>query len=442
MKVRGVRILDVARGSAAASAGLRPGDRILAVDGHETPDELALRFHLAGEAAELCVVTPGGDRRLLAIDLETHPFPGLTLEEFETRTCQNACLFCFVDQLPPGARPALCVKDDDYRLSFLHGNYVTLTNTTRRDLDRIVEERLSPLYVSVHASDPLLRARILGRRRPDDLFGKMRRLLRGGIRIHAQIVLMPGINDGARLEQTVSALYALHPGVRSVAIVPVGLSDHGAARARLRGVTPGYARALIAEVSGWQERFYARTGSAFAFLADEFYLQAEAPVPESGHYGDFAQIEDGIGMVRTFLDDFEDALARRRPPAPPLRGTLVTGSLFFPVLERCIGRWNRRCGMKLRVLGAENRHLGSRITVAGLLAGRDILEALAGRDPGDWVIVPGEALSVPDGKLLDDLTLRDLSARLGRPVYSGGRRVRDFFRLLGRLRRRKAGLGL
>lgn len=442
MKDQGVRILEVARGSAAEAAGLKPGDRILAVDGRDTPDELALRFHLAGEGASLCVVGPGGDRRLVAIDLEANPILGLALEEFATRTCHNACLFCFVDQLPPGARPALRVKDDDYRLSFLHGNYVTLTNTTRRDLDRIIEERLSPLYVSVHAADPLLRARILGRKRPDDLFGKLRRLARGGIRIHAQIVLMPGINDGPRLERTVSALGALHPGVRSVAIVPVGLSDHGAPRTRLAAVSPAYARAVIREVSGWQERFYARTGGAFAFLADEFYLQGGVPVPGAGHYGDFAQIEDGVGMVRSFLDDFEAAMARRSRPAPPLRGTLVTGSLFLPLLGRCIRRWNRRSGMKLRVIGAPNRYLGSRITVAGLLAGRDILEALAGRDPGDFVIVPGEALSAPGGVLLDDLTLGGLAARLGRPVYSGGRNVRDFFNLLGRLGRRKAGLGL
>mgnify|MGYP003761468751 FL=1 len=442
MKAQGVRILEVARGSAAEDAGLEPGDRILAVDGHETPDELALRFHLAGEGTELCVMNPRGDRRRLALDLEADFILGLTLEEFTTRPCHNACLFCFVDQLPPGARPALRVKDDDYRLSFLYGNYVTLTNTTRRDLDRIIEERLSPLYVSVHAADPFLRARILGRKRPDDLFGKLRRLVRGGIRIHAQIVLMPGINDGPRLEQTVSALGALHPGVRSVAIVPVGLSDHGPPRTRLTAVTPEYARSVISEVSGWQECFYTRAGDAFAFLADEFYLQGGTPVPEAGHYGDFAQIEDGIGMVRSFLDDFEAAMARRRRPAPPLRGTLVTGSLFLPLLERCIRRWNRRSGMKLRVVGAPNRHLGSRITVAGLLAGRDILEALAGRNPGDFVIIPGEALSSPGGVLLDDLTVRGLSARLGRPVYSGGRKVSDFFALLGRLGRRKAGLGL
>ncbi|MBN2242769.1 MAG: DUF512 domain-containing protein [Acidobacteria bacterium] len=433
MSRQGIEILEVEKGSAAEEAGLAPGDRILEADGRKIDDELALRFYLAVETVDLLILRRDGRLEHVEVDLSQRENLGIRVGEFNTRTCHNACLFCFVDQLPAGVRPSLRLKDDDYRLSFLHGNYITLTNLNRRDLARIVEQRLSPLYVSVHATEPDLRTRILGRKQTDDLTGKIKKLTRGRIRLHTQIVLMPGVNDGKHLEKTVADLRSFYPGVQSVAVVPLGLSDYGLPRKRLKPVTPGFCRKTIRQIAPWQERFRAENGEAFVYLADEFYIQGKTALPDADHYGDYAQIEDGVGMARRFLDDFSMHRRRRRKPCPSLYGTLVTGRLFYPFLRESIDRFNRKFESRLKVRPAENGFLGKSITVAGLLGGRDILNALRGKDIGDFVIIPQDALSSANEILLDDLSLRDLSESLGKPVFPGGRAVRDFFDLLFRL---------
>lgn len=430
MTTRGIKILEVESGSAAEETGLEPGDQILSVNGHEVSDELALRFYLSEELVDLCVRHSSGVTEHFEIDTSDSIDIGITVEEFRTQTCNNACLFCFIDQLPPGVRSSLRVKDDDYRLSFLHGNYVTLTNLTKKDLTRIIEQRLSPLFVSVHSTDPQLRKKILGRKKADQLVTKLRTLIRGGIRIHAQIVLIPGINDGKHLEKTLFSLYKLYPGVQSVAIVPLGLSDYGNPKDRFKPVTPEYSRRLIRSVAGWQNQFRAEIGRTFAYLADEFFIQGDAEIPDVHYYDDFAQIEDGVGMVREFLDEFQSELNRRRRIRTFHPGTLVTGGLFFPILQRCMEQFNRKYGSRFQVRKIENRFLGKNITVAGLLAGKDILTSLRRKRLGKFLIIPNEALSRGDKVLLDDLSIADLSERLGIPVYAGGRNMRDFFKLL------------
>ncbi len=430
MAQRGIRIHKVEKGSAAWKIGLMPGDIILAVNGHAIDDELALKFFLSEGRAVLGVRRSSGSEEYIDVDWSDGTDPGLKAEEFRTLTCNNACLFCFVDQLPAGVRQSLRVKDDDYRLSFLHGNYITLTNLSGKEIARIVEQRLSPLYISVHATDPDLRMKILGRKKPDDLSGKLNVLVKGGIRIHAQIVLMPGINDGAQLKKTVYDLYRLYPGVQSAAIVPVGLSDHGRPRDNLVPVTPDYCRKLIQAAIPWQTEFRNRLGCTFACLADEFYIQGGVDLPGPEYYDDFSQIEDGVGMARSFLDEFEGELKRRRKSRPELNGTIATGRLFAPIMRRCIARFNKKFGSRLKVSEVENRFLGSKITVAGLLGGQDILTALMGRKFGNFLIIPNEAISRADGITLDGLLVEELSARLGKPVYAGGRTMRDFFSLL------------
>ena len=430
MATKGIKILEVESGSAAEETGLEPGDEILAVNGHEVADELELRFHLSDEELDLSVRRSNGVLEHFEIDTSGMADLGIKVEEFKTRTCNNACLFCFVDQLPPRVRASLRVKDDDYRLSFLYGNYITLTNLRQQDLNRIVEQRLSPLFVSVHATDPLLRARILGRKTEDQLNARLRKLVRGGIRIHAQIVLIPGINDGKSLEKTIFDLSGLYPGVQSVAIVPVGLSDYGPPKDRFKPVTPEYSRRLIRKAIRWQNQFRATIGRTFAYLADEFFIQGNVEIPEAHYYDDFAQIEDGVGMVRTFLDAFQTELERPRRARVFIPGTLATGRLFFPILRQCMDRFNRKYGSCFRVCKIENRFLGKNITVAGLLAGRDILTSLRRKKAGNFLIVPGEALSSTGNILLDDLSIRDLSERLGFPVYAGGRNMHECFELL------------
>jgi putative radical SAM enzyme (TIGR03279 family) len=434
MAKKGIKIAKIEKDSAAEEIGFVSGDEILTINGHDVTDELALRFYLADEKADLCVRHSNGLEEHLEIDRSGTANPGITVEEFKTLTCNNACLFCFVDQLPPHVRPTLKIKDDDYRLSFLHGNYITLTNLSDKGLNRIIEQRLSPLYVSVHATNPDLRTWILGRKKADDLLGKIKRLVEKGILLHTQIVLMPEINDKKHLERTIFDLYGFYPGVQSVAVVPLGLSDHGNHKYRFRPVTPSYSRGIIRQAGDWQARFRAQIGRTFVYLADEFYIQGGINLPGDDYYDDFAQIEDGVGMVRTFMNDFETEIKRCRKTRMSLKGTLVTGKLFFSTLQHCTNRFNDKFGSQLQICKAENRFLGKRITVAGLLAGQDILAALKGRELGDFVVIPYEAISRAEGILLDDFSPADLSKLLNRPVYSSGPSVHDFFRLLFRKR--------
>jgi putative radical SAM enzyme (TIGR03279 family) len=426
----GIKILEVAKGSLGHRLGLAPGDEILEIEGQPIPDELALKFYLADDFVKIRIGKRGGGEVLLSADLSKTRGLGIKVEEFRTRRCNNSCLFCFVDQLPPRARAGLRVKDDDYRLSFLHGNYITLTNLNEAELDRIIEHRLSPLYISVHATDPELRRQILGRKKPDDLEPKLIRLVRGGIQINAQVVLVPGLNDGKNLERTLLDLFNYYPGVVSVAIVPLGLSDYGTPKDRLTPVIPSYSRELISQITPLQKQFRERVKHAFAFLADEFYIQAGVQLPPAGHYDGFSQIEDGVGMTRKFLDEFASELGRRRKLRSHLNGTLVTGSLFYPFLEECIDRFNHKLKARLSVAKADNHYLGKRITVAGLLSGQDFLASLQGKELGDFVVIPNEAISQVERIFLDDMSPEELSSKLGKPVYPSGRTMHDLFKLL------------
>jgi putative radical SAM enzyme (TIGR03279 family) len=426
----GIKILEVAKGSLGHRLGLAPGDEILEIQGRPIPDELALKFYLSDDFVKIRVRKRGGGEALLSADLSKTRGLGIKVDEFRTRCCNNSCVFCFVDQLPPGARAGLRVKDDDFRLSFLHGNYITLTNLNETELDRIIEHRLSPLYVSIHATEPELRRQILGRRKSDDLELKLKRLVGGGIQINAQVVLVPGLNDGKNLERTLLDLSNYHPGVVSVAIVPLGLSDHGNPKDRLTPVSASYSRELIAQIAPMQRQFRTKVKCAFAYLADEFYIQAGVPLPTAGHYDGYLQIEDGVGMARRFLDEFASELGRRHKIRSHLNGTLVTASLFYPFLKECVDRFNHKLKARLSVIRADNHYLGKRITVAGLLSGQDFLASLQGISLGDFVVIPNEAISQVERIFLDDMSSEELSGNLMKPVYPSGRTMHEFFDLL------------
>ncbi len=414
----GVVVAAVRPRSPAAAAGLAAWDRIVAIDGHPLRDAIDFHFH-AGEARLRLTVERAGARRLLALAREGRAL-GLELEPPRPRdiaTCANKCVFCFIHQLPRGLRRSLYVKDDDFRLSFLHGNYITLTDLDEAALRRIEEQRLSPLYVSVHATDPALRHELLGRPRVDAaILPRLARLARAGIRMHAQIVLCPDLNDGPHLERTVLDLAALHPQVATAAIVPVGLTRYRERLPRLRTLTVAEAQALVDTVERWQAVFRERLGRRFVFLGDEVYLQAGRPLPAAEAYEGFPVAEDGIGLVRRFEDGFERSVRRWRPPATPRAVTLVTGRMYGPRLAALAARLEGPT-LRLRVEVVANEFFGGNIAVAGLLTGQDVRRHLAGlADPGDEVLLPAACVRDGDGVFLDDLAPADLARELGVPI--------------------------
>jgi putative radical SAM enzyme (TIGR03279 family) len=329
-------------------------------------------------------------------------------------------------------RRSLYVKDDDFRLSFLHGNYITLTDLDEAELDRIVEQRLSPLYVSVHATDPALRWEMLGRPRVTaDVLPRMERLAKARIRMHAQIVLCPGMNDGAQLERTVFELAPLSPHVATAAIVPVGLTRHRGRLPALRALTAEEARQLVDTVEGWQKHFLRTTGGRFVFLADEIHLLAGRPLPPARAYEGFPIVEDGVGLVRRFEDEFARAVARWQTPRSPRRLTVVTGEMFAPRLGALLAPLTGR-GVDARVTAVPNEVFGRGIGVAGLLTGQDIQRHLARlADLGEAVLVPGVCVRDVEGVFLDDLTPADLARDLATPVRVVEPSARALLRALG-----------
>jgi putative radical SAM enzyme (TIGR03279 family) len=407
----------------AARAGLRPGDRILTLNGAPLRDVIDFHFHAGEERLRLSVEREGQART--ARLHRRGPGLGLQLEAprpAEIATCANKCVFCFIHQLPKGMRKSLYVKDDDFRLSFLHGNYITLTDLEEPELERIEAQRLSPLYVSVHATDPELRHALLGRPRVRrELLPVMERLAKAGIAMHAQIVLCPDWNDGPHLDRTVHELARLHPAVPTTAVVPVGLTRHRERLPDLRPVTPEEAGTLVRAIEVWQREFRDTLGTRFVWAADELYLQAGLRLPAAREYEGFAVAEDGIGLVRRFEDAFARAVGRR--PARlvrPRHVTVVTGEMFAPrmrpLLERVVVD-----GLRTSLVAVANEFFGRGIGVAGLLTGRDIQIQLeqaraAGRQLGDEVLVPAVAIRDGAGVFLDDLTPADLVTALGTPV--------------------------
>jgi len=425
-----VTVATVAPRTPAAAAGLVPGDRIVAVNGHRLRDVIDFQFHTGDERLALTIERAGVTRvrrvrrRGAGLGLElVPPRPG------DIATCANKCVFCFIHQLPKGMRKSLYVKDDDFRLSFLHGNYITLSDLDEPSFERIIEQRLSPLYISVHATDPELRHALLGRpRHSAEILPRLERLAKAGIRMHAQIVLCPDLNDGANLARTVRELAPLHPHVVTTAIVPVGLTRHRERLPALRSLTAAEARTLVATIEEWQTRWLAELGSRFVFLADEIYLLAGLPLPRAEAYEGFAIAEDGIGLVRRFEDGFARAMARRRAKVKRAAAvgtrdaaghdavTVVTGELFAPRLGAMLAEGGFDPAI-VRVAAVHNDFFGTAIGVAGLLTGRDIQRQLATvADLGRAVLVPAVAVRDGDGVFLDDLTPADLARDLGVPV--------------------------
>ena len=419
---RGVEICEVAPESLGAEMDLEAGDRIIKVNGRVVRDYLDFRFHTAGETElTLEVKKKNGDDWELELERGEGEDFGLSFEHIVPRQCANACIFCFCNGNPADARPSLFIKDEDIRLSFLYGNYTTMTSITEDEMRRIVEQRLSPQYVSVHATDLDVRAYLLGiDKQRADISGKLARLLDAGIEVHAQVVLCPGINDGEVLRKTILDLAAEYPRITSVAIVPLGLTRYNTDQ-RLTAVTPEFCREVIEQVKQIQKELQDKIGTNFALLGDEIYLRAGRPIPATSHYGAYPQIEDGVGMVRAFVNEFAKVTKRiERNGGGELQkksGTILTGTLFAPVLRKMVHKLNDRFGSRLAVEPVENGYFGGDVSVAGLLTGRDLLSARQ-RITGEFVLIPRQMLKSDDEIMLDGMRLDDVERELGLPVHA------------------------
>jgi putative radical SAM enzyme (TIGR03279 family) len=444
----GVIITEITPASLAEELGLETGDRIVKVNGRTVRDYLDFRFQTSGETElDLTVKKQGGETWEIELEREEGEDFGLMFEQIVPRQCANECLFCFCKGNPEDARPSLFVRDEDIRLSFLYGNYTTLSSITPDEMKRIVEQRLSPQYVSVHATDLKTRAYLLGvDEKRADISDKLKFLLDNDIEIHAQVVLCPTINDGKQLEKTLRDLAAHYPKVISTAVVPVALTRYNTDE-RLTKVTPEFCRRTIGEVEKLQKEFRKNLGVTFAFLGDEIYIKAGLPIPSRQHYGNYPQIEDGVGMIRSFLNSFESLLKKIhhkdtktqsliaenvrthdlaiKPKGNPkskiqnpksLNGTILTGEMFAPILTEQVERLNAALHSNLKVLAVPNTYFGGDVAVAGLLTGQDYL-AVKDKIEGDFVIIPKHTIKSDEPILLDGMQFEDLKKRFPVPIY-------------------------
>ena len=412
---RGVRVEAVAKGSPAERAGIAAGDRILSVSGEPVGDLVDLHFLTARGRFRLRWATPRGMEGEASICPGGDPL-GVFPEPVRVRRCRNKCVFCFVHQLPRGLRRSLYVKDEDVRLSFLHGQYVTFSDVTEEEIARIVRYRLSPLYVSIHTTNPALRRRMLGNPAAGDVMNVMRRLVGAGISLHGQIVVCPGMNDGEELHRTLADLSGLRPGLATVAVVPVGLTSHRRGLPVLRPVTAEEARDTIA----FLDRFRRAGGDTgigdpFAMAADEYYLLAGKRIPGRRAYGSFAQIENGVGLLRRFLDDARALFRRKRWGTADAGGTVVSGISPRRFVSEFLVEFSRRVRARFEHLPVRNRLMGESVTVTGLLAGEDIVAAV-GRRAGARLYVPSVCLRDAGDLFLDGMSPGDVARLTGADV--------------------------
>ncbi|MEX2224962.1 MAG: DUF512 domain-containing protein [Dehalococcoidia bacterium] len=423
-------VIDAVRvGSLADEIGLQRGDRITAIDGRALRDAVDFQFYAAEDTIELEVVRAGEPEVIevekfidedLGIEFQDAAFDGV-------RTCNNSCFFCFLKGNPKGLRKTLYVKDDDYRLSFFHGNFVTLTNLSEQDWARLEEQRLSPINVSVHATEPELRRYMLGNKTAPDICEQLRRLDAIGIQANTQVVLCPGVNDGDALDRTINDLTSLHPAVQNVSIVPVGATTYAEERIErqhhadeVEEVNVEHARRVKAQVEPCQRRFRKELGKTLVYLADEYYLLDGGEPPGVAHYDGFPQFENGIGMARSLIEDWRKtrrsigAGAKQRYAVD--RVSLVCATLIAPTLRRIAREFAAATGIEVTVHALENTFFGPRVNVSGLLVAEDIERQLRGRDLGDLVVMPRYALDYTANRFLDDGTPDQLQRSLGLPI--------------------------
>ncbi len=405
-----VRIAEIEAGSIADELNLEIGSRVVRINGERVRDGIDLTYLLSDTDVELETVTPAGETVIYEIEREPGDAMGIVPAPDTIRECANKCVFCFIDGNPQGARQTLWLRDDDFRLSFTYGSYVTLTNLGPKGLQRLVDQRISPLYVSVHATEPEVRERLLVNQRAGLIMDQLRTLLDGGLEVHTQVVLCPEWNDGVHLDRTIEDLWALGPAIRSLSVVPVGLTRYNLERP-VRLLRPDEARAAIDRVDEARQRALGERDLGWCYAADEMYLIAGRDIPTAAYYDDGALYENGVGAVRRFVNGFDERVGTL-PRLEGRRIRLVTGGSMAPFIRQRAPRLADAVGAVVDVVEVENRYFGPSVTIAGLLGGEDILSALGEGREGDIVVLPAEALNADD-IFIDDVPLSRLAARLG-----------------------------
>ncbi len=425
-------IASVEPDSIAWECGLEPGDGIAAVNGRPIEDIFDYQYYVADEFLKVLVVTKDGEECLLEIEKEEDEDLGITFSSSlmdEYHSCRNKCIFCFIDQMPPGMRETLYFKDDDSRLSFLQGNYITLTNMTYEDIDRVIRYHLAPINISVHTTRPDLRCMMLNNRFAGDIMDKIRRFYDAGIPMNSQIVLCRGINDGPELDRTIGDLGGLLPHMQSLSVVPVGLTRYREGLPHLESFDRRDAEKLLDQISRWQAYFREKYHTSFVHASDEWFILAERDFPPEEYYEGYGQLENGVGMMRLLINGVRERLdelaagqeksSRKHDgeKGPAKIVSIVTGRLAYPTICRlCSEITDQFPAVSARVHMIENHFFGEKITVTGLLTGGDIIDQLKGKDLGDQLLLPCNLFKADEPVFLDDVTLEDLSQALQVPV--------------------------
>ncbi len=419
-----VKISGIEKNSVAEKKKIQAGDSLISINGNPVNDVLDYRFYINDTKLILVIETRQGKKKMLKIEKEEFGDIGLEFETYlmdKQRSCKNKCIFCFIDQLPKNLRESLYFKDDDSRLSFLFGNYITLTNLSDDEVDRIIKMHISPVNVSVHTMNPELRVKMMANPKAGKSLEYIKRFADAGIALNTQLVLCPEINDGKELEFSLNELSKMYPSVQSIAAVPVGLSDHRDGLYPLNPYDKKSAGEVIDIIDRFNEKFKAENGEIIAYAADEFYLKANRPVPDAEYYNDFPQLENGVGMWALLKSEFEDALSECEIANLERKVTAVTGEAAYPLIRELADKAEKKIkGLKINVVPVKNRLLGKMITVSGLICGNDILEAVNGLDLGDELIIPPNCLRSEGDMFLDNMTVDGLSDKLNVGIIQNG----------------------
>ncbi len=431
-----VRITSVEPGSPARRARIHKGDTLISINGNAITDVLDYRFYMTDEHLEILLCDQEKKLRTVVVEKDEYDDLGLEFETYlmdRQMGCKNACIFCFVDQTPPGMRKSLYFKDDDTRMSFLFGNYTTLTNLKEGDIQRIIKMHISPINISIQTMNPALRVQMMKNPFAGESLKFVRMLTEGGIKINTQIVLCPGYNDGEQLEYSLSELAKLGPNVQSIAVVPVGLTRYREKLTPLRGFFPQEAVEVVKTMERWGEYFCKEYGTRTAYASDEFYILAGKDFPPYEFYEDFAQLENGVGMMTLMQHDFAQALKEAQLEQSPAahRCTIATGQLAYPMMQDFAERVQQAFPqVQVQVKKIHNDFWGPTITVAGLITGQDLLAQLEGLDLGSELLIPANMLRHEQDRFLDDLTLEQVQETLGVPALPV---ENDAFELLARM---------